>query len=654
MKQIASRNIFLISFILILPWGIGSVISPANHGAFAQSRDQSLWTFCVMNGNNISTLVYNYGTIGHNLNHSPSWEWPRLKDPRYGNEFGFILGAEVPNDVTDDPNDFIHVITQSMEESRGTDAQGWDPQPGWHKELPLPEGQEGSLATYNRPETWGDKFPQSEDGEALWPGQFGAGIRVADFECIYKMDDRDHKMDYYAFPPDYSKAGLGVEVTVRGYQFSPLLAADMMFFQYEMKNVSKRNEIENINLPINLEKLVVGIMGDPLLGGPGDGSDDRVDVVKDSDLIFYWDNDNTTPAFKGDVGYMGFQFIETPKDENGKMLGLTSYSAIRVHRLDPADTGAMWKALTPGYAQMDQPADNLLLMGSAYFRLPIDSSQKLTLLGVFAITEEELLDKVTAANIIYENDFKYLIAPDSPKVKATAGDGSVTIEWDESAEESYDPLFKKDFEGYLIYRSTDGEHWGEPIAQFDSADGIKGYHTASIKDKLFFLGNDTGLQHSFTDNALINGITYYYAVTAYDSGSSKGGIPPLESAKFLSNQNVIKVTPRTNPTRKLDDIAVVPNPYIATSLFDSPVNPNAMGTYSGRRIMFINLPPKCSIRIYTVTGELVQTIEHDANSGDESWDLLNYDGLNVASGTYLYHVEAPGVGEKIGRLSIIK
>ncbi|MBN1348444.1 hypothetical protein JXJ21_03480, partial [candidate division KSB1 bacterium] len=68
----------------------------------------------------------------------------------------------------------------------------------------------------------------------------------------------------------------------------------------------------------------------------------------------------------------------------------------------------------------------------------------------------------------------------------------------------------------------------------------------------------------------------------------------------------------------------------------------------------IHLPRECTIRVYTITGELVRTIDHNSESGDESWDLLNSDGLKVASGTYLYHVEAPGFGEKIGRLYIIK
>ena len=64
----------------------------------------------------------------------------------------------------------------------------------------------------------------------------------------------------------------------------------------------------------------------------------------------------------------------------------------------------------------------------------------------------------------------------------------------------------------------------------------------------------------------------------------------------------------------------------------------------------------CTIRIFTVSGKLVTVIEHDGfqDNGRESWDLTTKDGLEIAYGTYFFHVEAPGLGEKIGRFAIIK
>ena len=104
----------------------------------------------------------------------------------------------------------------------------------------------------------------------------------------------------------------------------------------------------------------------------------------------------------------------------------------------------------------------------------------------------------------------------------------------------------------------------------------------------------------------------------------------------------------------MDDVYVVPNPYVATSRFE-PSNPYLVGR-GERRIYFMNLPPECTIRIYTITGELVQTLTHDSSvdDGQEAWDLTSRDGMDVAYGVYLFHVDAPGVGETVGRFALIK
>ncbi len=103
---------------------------------------------------------------------------------------------------------------------------------------------------------------------------------------------------------------------------------------------------------------------------------------------------------------------------------------------------------------------------------------------------------------------------------------------------------------------------------------------------------------------------------------------------------------------QLDNIYVVPNPYVVYSNLESP------GTSAIRRgelkLQFRNLPPRCTIRIYTMVGELVDVIEKDDNTSLADWDLLSYEGQRLAYGVYLYHVDVPGVGEKIGRFALIK
>ena len=115
----------------------------------------------------------------------------------------------------------------------------------------------------------------------------------------------------------------------------------------------------------------------------------------------------------------------------------------------------------------------------------------------------------------------------------------------------------------------------------------------------------------------------------------------------------------------LGKIRVVPNPYFVT---------NRAVTLEGTdKIFFMHLPPHCTIRIYTLAGELVRTIEHESTDlyspdvrsaqgdkgGTATFELLNRYNQALASGVYIYHVEARDesdtvVGNKIGRFAIIR
>ncbi|NOZ60304.1 MAG: hypothetical protein GXO74_01345 [Calditrichaeota bacterium] len=104
----------------------------------------------------------------------------------------------------------------------------------------------------------------------------------------------------------------------------------------------------------------------------------------------------------------------------------------------------------------------------------------------------------------------------------------------------------------------------------------------------------------------------------------------------------------------LDKIRVVPNPYVAAAAWE-PKNTYRSGR-GPRMIQFIHLPKKCTIRIYTVDGVLVQTLEHDSEMTDgiESWNMLTKDQMDIAYGLYIYHVDAPGIGQHVGRFIVIK
>lgn len=104
----------------------------------------------------------------------------------------------------------------------------------------------------------------------------------------------------------------------------------------------------------------------------------------------------------------------------------------------------------------------------------------------------------------------------------------------------------------------------------------------------------------------------------------------------------------------LDNIRVVPNPYLGSAKWEIK-NPYSTGR-GPRSLHFTHLPAHCTIRIFAVDGELVKQIQHDSaiDDGTEDWNMLSKDNLSISYGVYVYHVEAPGVGDKVGKFAVIK
>ncbi len=99
-------------------------------------------------------------------------------------------------------------------------------------------------------------------------------------------------------------------------------------------------------------------------------------------------------------------------------------------------------------------------------------------------------------------------------------------------------------------------------------------------------------------------------------------------------------------TANIDQIGIVPNPYKGASAYEvSNLQDVAR---------FTNLPERATIRIFTLSGTLIRTIEKSGPSRFLDWDLQTEDALPIASGIYLIHVEVPGVGEKVIKFGVIK
>ncbi|NWF90607.1 MAG: hypothetical protein HXY50_14235 [Ignavibacteriaceae bacterium] len=128
---------------------------------------------------------------------------------------------------------------------------------------------------------------------------------------------------------------------------------------------------------------------------------------------------------------------------------------------------------------------------------------------------------------------------------------------------------------------------------------------------------------------------------------------PFRQGEYYEFSTLAKGFDKSKAVKDLDKIAVVPNPYVGAASWEPASVEAGRGE---RKIYFTHLPSKCTIRIYTISGKHVQTIEHNSSldDGQESWNLVSKDGMDISFGVYVYHVEAPGIGEKLDRFAIIK
>ena len=98
---------------------------------------------------------------------------------------------------------------------------------------------------------------------------------------------------------------------------------------------------------------------------------------------------------------------------------------------------------------------------------------------------------------------------------------------------------------------------------------------------------------------------------------------------------------------RLDDIGIVPNPYRGSSAYET--------SQLSDEVRFTNLPDVATIRVFTLNGTLVRTINKQSPGiATLSWNLTTEQNLPIASGMYLIHVEVPDVGSTVLKFAVVK
>jgi hypothetical protein len=252
-----------------------------------------------------------------------------------------------------------------------------------------------------------------------------------------------------------------------------------------------------------------------------------------------------------------------------------------------------------------------------------------------------LMANIDAVKQLYQDDYQPLNYPPPAPTDTLNTLGLVSIAG--GIEISFPPVPDtysdpetgiNDFAGYKIYRSAYSYTGPWTLAGSIQKEDV------IVEDGMVI----------YLDLDLPFGVGNYYTVTSYDTDDNESG---------KVNWSLYPVYPIRSPNPDLTKhkVYVVPNPFRQHS--------GLFGKGEELRIEFMNIPAICTIRIYTLAGEIVQVIEHDDGSGSEAWgsiEKLDYQVnqwmLYVAPGVYIYHVESKVPGQEgkyyIGKFSIIK
>ena len=488
--------------------------------------EQSQIKESILKSNNITTVIFNYGSIG-----KPNYKsniadlvWDSLG---YMFEFGPIAAAE----VVDSTGDTLHITddsfilpTQGNYNPDGTQKWGWLPDSGYSNP------NLGYVATKNNPSSW----PVNWESWSEFPGD--SLLKPFD-EAYYVMDDYSNaKFPYYPFPSDTNKRGLGLKAEVRIYQFGQSFK-DALIIRYKITNES----------PKDLSKIYFGFQGDPHIGGATDYSDDLVHLYLNNNLndinsaadktIYLWDNDGR--GMGGiPTGYLGFKFLETPDN-----FGLTSFHPAQyTNSLPnvPKNSALMWEWLSGGFDTTNylynNPGDNIINFGTGPFSLKSGETKYLTLAIFLSHDYNSMIQN--AVNIYLNqywpnitsntgdesgnNNYKIKLAsPISGEVN-----GNTSVSWNYSGSDV-------NAKTVIEYSSNMGRDWYVLASGLNASDGSYKWNTINYKD----------------------GVNYILRIIAYNAADEHQNYYSVGSGRFTIN-NPGDAQPELQITNNLKDTTI--------------------------------------------------------------------------------------------------
>ena len=160
--------------------------------------------------------------------------------------------------------------------------------------------------------------------------------------------------------------------------------------------------------------------------------------------------------------------------------------------------------------------------------------------------------------------------------------------------------------------------------------------SVGIQDPRFYTSQDSTYMVSDNSSALLE--AYYYAVVTVDALGGRSG---------MTNMTLHETQLPAAPT--MDKVYVVPNPLIVSSGFTGA---SPSGDINDR-IGFFGLPKRATIRIYSYSGQLINTIEHDVDNYTAAWYQVTRNSQLLASGVYFFIVDDDLGNRRHGKFVVI-
>jgi hypothetical protein len=200
--------------------------------------------------------------------------------------------------------------------------------------------------------------------------------------------------------------------------------------------------------------------------------------------------------------------------------------------------------------------------------------------------------------------------------------GENRIVWGTQVESFTAPRLQGTFDHYEVYKSS------HPLGPWIKLVSI------SKRDPQYF----TNGTYQFIDKNSRIGDYFYYSVLSVDNLGNKSG----RTNKTLHQSSIGAAT-------TLNKVFVAPNPF----LVKSGQSGESVGGDINAQLRFYNLPRKCTIRVYSFSGQLVQTIEHDEDTINHPYFQVTRNNQLIASGVYFYVVDTPDGSRTHGKFVII-